>query len=181
VSVLYSLNLSYYNIISNLDDPVHVFNQTIISQNGITNGCWVSRRQQQCYNGIIGSKYSGNFSYLGENYYTVFTYSEKISLKFSSINEINTYLNQYYKVGKNQTAYINICQINSYYNNLCTDHDQKLSELVQSWLVPPIKEYYDELQTLKYILIGVGCTNCIFLSCGIFGLVLRKKTKPDDN
>jgi hypothetical protein len=94
------------------------------------------------------------------------------------VDEINSYLKENYQVGKNKTAYINICKINSHYNNLCTDRDKKLPYLVQSWLVPPIEEYYDEIQQGKYVLIGVGCTYGFLFLCGVCLLALVKKHNP---
>ena len=176
---LYGQDAHYYNILTNLNDPVHPFNQTI--HNYIINHdtCQDGKLFYSCYHGYTNSTYDGNITYQGVDYNITFVYSEYIRTLYTenygsddaTIDEMKTLLNEAYPINTTVIAYVNICQINSYYTSICTYNDQQLPGVIQTWLTPPLTDTYNAMQPIKIALIVY--TICFGLGFIAFLLALK--------
>ena len=169
ISILYGVNIPYYTMLNNLNDPVHVFNQVVASYSIEFDRCPEGKIVVDCYDGYVNYIYGAVFEYENITYHTTFNNSIKvITSNDDTIDTIQTYLEQNYPLGSLTTANVNICHIDSYYNSICTTADQQLPGLFQPWLTPPVDDAYDAMKSLELGLIVY--TSCFFI--GIFIILI---------
>lgn len=177
-------------MLENLNDPVHPFNQTVTSYTISETNCQHGKYLVDCYQGYINAEYNGSFVYENNTYdnvifnYTVYITSyltDQYSSSDACIQAMHDYLVATYPINVSTMVNVNICQINSYYTNICTYNDQQLTGLIQTWSTPPISQAYADASPYIiafFTLVAVLCVGfVVMLGCFCYWCYKEKRSR----
>jgi hypothetical protein len=179
IGINYSKDITYFNILLGLDDPVHIFNRTINNHSmTFSNNC----HGYDCYVGSVQYLYDGSFIYQNKSYHVDFMidyvvtnyYIETYGSPSDTMNALETFLDETYPIGLVDIAYINVCEISSV-RETCSMSDQQLPGLVQTWLDPPVQQVNDQITYSKNFLIVYGIIYSVALIIFILVVVIKSK------